>query len=131
MSKPEKFGLFAVDITRDLGEECLEKFGRVFEISISDCMATNCCELPLSYYLEPVEYQAEKELDDDLHEELLALLIHAEGGYYHVTRAMKLQHKVEPAEDYDFNLDSFREQHHANPDFYPEWNEMRTQTDLT
>jgi len=67
-----KFNLVALEETQYWNPEIIQKTGRIFTAyAYTPDEATHCCEITPSYYLIPVDFFTEKEIDDEFQGELL------------------------------------------------------------
>jgi hypothetical protein len=118
------FGIFGADITEFLPDELIEKTGRVFEVFVSDMVPTHLCELTPSYYMEVLRVVAEKEISEEIDNQLMDICCNSDNCCFHVSTAMKLPHEIQKyqvtEDESEKDLyEEFREYHQGNHTFHP------------
>jgi len=80
-----KFNLVALEETQYWNPEITQKTGRIFTTyAYCPSQMTYCCEVTPSYYLEPVDFFFENEVDDEFYSELYGMWsLDQEGTYMH------------------------------------------------
>lgn len=84
----------AIDETAHWKEDMVKKCGKISTVYMFDkSVTTNCCELEPSYELTPLYYVTEKEVSDEVYEELLTVFNQTETEikYFHCRYIDKLE----------------------------------------
>ena len=98
-AKRTDFRLVAIEETRNWREDIANACGRIFEVYLYNKNEhTYCCELAPSYTLIPLYSYAEKEITDEIAEELMnGDSLCNDVTYVHVSSVDKLNTKAAPA----------------------------------
>lgn len=100
----------AIDETQHWNDEMKEKCGKIETVYIYDAnVQTNCCEVTPSYYLEPLYYNIENEVSDEVHEQVQSELVNDEGNYFNCRFIDQLKSIEVPIDSIEFETSESEE----------------------
>ena len=80
------FKVVAIDQTSHWSERLQELCGKIETVYLVDCgFVTHCCELTPSYDLTPLYYIIDKDVSEEIQEEVMNEIGKEENQYFHVT----------------------------------------------